>query len=519
MPTASKRCGARLIPITANEQSKPATYVQVHHLTYTAVEISSVSLVNDMLRDLNRRAPVSDQAARVNNAIRARHSSSDKSSGRLLMVLALLLVVLLGGYLYMDRTGLLPAGASPPEVGAQARESAEPLALATGIIVEPAPPQPMAAPVVSIVEEAWSAQGFTLRLAASERVGFSVLERRTHGLTLQLAQVTSYERGALNIDGMSVLLTAAGLNVEFDLNRPVDFSVYEDGSTEHFDILLIASYRSMPPAAAVAQPAPSVVATLMDNRVIAAPRMGSLPLYSDGAAQLPAGIATSAPLAPSALAELPVLEAPALPRGQQSSVRINRELTLAQQDRNNSQAAVTLLQGGRLLEAYERLLVFLGEHPAAHQSRETLATLLLAQHDLGQAESIVDDGLVLAPNYSAFKKIKARLLMQKADMAQAMQLLSTVPPLVSDDPEYHELLASLYQQNSQHAKAVLSYQALLRIDSKQGRWWTGLGISLEAQGSAKEALASYQAAMQTTNLDAGLRQYSQARLQHLGQQQ
>src|SRR5690606_35314914 len=98
-----------------------------------------------------------------------------------------------------------------------------------------------------------------------------------------------------------------------------------------------------------------------------------------------------------------------------------------------------------LLEAYERLLVFLGEHPAAHQSRETLATLLLAQHDLVQAESIVDDGLALAPNYSAFKKIKARLLMQKADMTQALQLLGTVPPAISDDPEYHELLASLYQ--------------------------------------------------------------------------
>jgi tetratricopeptide (TPR) repeat protein len=233
----------------------------------------------------------------------------------------------------------------------------------------------------------------------------------------------------------------------------------------------------------------------------------------------PAVVIQQAP-APQTAVIAPAPQPQAAPPVQRSSpVRVNRELSLEEQDRNNSQEAVMLVQSGRINEAYQGLLLFISEHPDAHQSRETLATLLLAQGEMGQARSVVDGGLSLVPNYGPFKKIKARLLMQDGASAQALALLRNVPPAVATDPEYHELLASLYQQNSSHDLAVASYQDLLRFNSQQGRWWTGLAISLEALGKNADALASYQAALQTSNLDAGLRQYIQNRIFNLSKQQ
>ena len=77
------------------------------------------------------------------------------------------------------------------------------------------------------------------------------------------------------------------------------------------------------------------------------------------------------------------------------------------------------------------------------------------------------------------------------------------------------VLSGPYQQGNLHAQAVATYQGLLRLDRQQGRWWTGLAISLEAQDKDDDALASYQAALQTRNLDANLRQFIQGRIRNL----
>ena len=60
----------------------------------------------------------------------------------------------------------------------------------------------------------------------------------------------------------------------------------------------------------------------------------------------------------------------------------------------------------------------------------------------------------MAPNFAPYKKIKARLLLKQGDGAGALALLRELPPAVGDDAEYHEILASLYQQNNQHTQSV-----------------------------------------------------------------
>jgi len=56
---------------------------------------------------------------------------------------------------------------------------------------------------------------------------------------------------------------------------------------------------------------------------------------------------------------------------------------------------------------------------------------------------------------------------------------------------------------------------LIRHDSQQARWWVGMGVSLEAGGEVDDAISSYQTALQNSELDSALRQYSQNRMRFL----
>ncbi|MGV3593469.1 MAG: tetratricopeptide repeat protein [Gammaproteobacteria bacterium] len=470
-----------------------------------------MSLVNDMLRDLNKRTPVSNRAARVHGAMQSSIENKRPRTRTGLILAGGMLAGLLAGYFYFESAGVevtqVPLAVVPAPAPAQNAASSPPAVQdsVAPVAVQPAvsgPEDAMPAieSVVEIRELAMQPNGFTLLIEASEEAPFEILERSANRLILHLAGVDRYERGGASLPGMSLLLVGDGLEFGIDVERAADFLVREDSETPGFDILITVSYRH------------DDVTTIGEAAFEPQPELAQAPVLE----------------AQPELTETPVLEAGIAPAealteaGQatstgerQASVRVSRELSLEERDRNNSQEALKLVQGGRLVEAYDLLRSFIGENPAGHQSRETLAKILFAQHEYAQAGAVVDDGLQQVPNYGPFKKIKARLLMQANESEQALALLRNVPPDVAADPEYHELLGSLYQQGNLHAQAVATYQGLLRLDRQQGRWWTGLAISLEAQDKDGDALASYQAALQTRNLDANLRQFIQGRIRNL----
>jgi tetratricopeptide (TPR) repeat protein len=460
-----------------------------------------VSLVNDMLRDLNKRTPVSNQAARVHGAIQSSIESKRPRVKVGLIAAGCVLAGLGAGYLYFETLGVqvvqVPLAATPaPAV--QNPTPAAPVASTPASTQSVAVPAPVVdVPAVEIVAEirelALQPNGFTFIVETSEKTVFEVRDRSAFGLTLHLDGVDRYDRTGATAPGMSLLMVSDGLDIGIELEEAADFLVREDSETPGFDILITASYR---PSAVTTtdQPTPPPQVEVITQEEPPGPS---------------ASVSAVAP--PPAI--VPSLEERSTP------VRVNRELSLEERDRNNSQNALIMATGGQMTEAYRQLLTFLEANPEAHQSRETLGKLLFAQQEYVQAAVVIDQGLARAPNNAAFKKIKARLLMQAADPAQALALMRNVPPSVAADTEYHELLAQLYQQQNFHREAVAAYQDLLRTNRQQGRWWTGLGISLEAQDMDTDALASYQQALQTGNLDRNLRQFVQSRINNLGSQQ
>lgn len=471
-----------------------------------------MSLVNDMLRDLDRRRQLPVQAHRVGRVI---DIADDVPQSRVvqaaLLVLVSLAAGLAGGYLLMERPGSTAQDLM--------QTVAAPIAAVTAPVATPEPvaalaPVP-AARSLEVAEVDQTDNDFILRLRGSQRLDYSITDRNNNGMTLKFDRLDSYDDHGETISGLSVIQMPDYTLFELELPADADMNLYEEEAGAGFELVLSARYReplsslaseqvaaAMPVSPAVEPPRASVAQeetalATFGSELLAAP------------AQTVMGLQTPPPAATTRRRALDSAELP---------LRVTRGFTLEQQDRNASQSAVALVQSGRLLEAYDQLLTFLARNPEAHVSRETLGTILLAQGDQAQAALVVDEGLRLAPNYAPYKKIKARLLMQGGRPGEALQLLEQLAPTLQEDMEYHELLATLYQQSGEHAKAIATYQQLLRTNSAEGRWWTGLGISLEAQGDTQKAIASYQVALQQSSLDPGVRQYSQGRIRTLSVQ-
>ena len=111
-----------------------------------------------------------------------------------------------------------------------------------------------------------------------------------------------------------------------------------------------------------------------------------------------------------------------------------------------------------------------------------------------------------------FPKLYARILTEQGRVTQAVEVLLRKPPSTQTDPEYHALLAALHQRQGNHIGAVKTYHYLLKQHPGTSLWWLGMAISLEALQKNKEALAAYQRAKTSGNLNARLGEYTNNRL-------
>ena len=174
-----------------------------------------------------------------------------------------------------------------------------------------------------------------------------------------------------------------------------------------------------------------------------------------------------------------------------------------------------LLQNNKVYSAEAKLLLAL-EHNSKHiKAREMLVGLYLKSGRKIEAEDILVKGLVHLPNYPNFAKLYARLLLNLNQTSKAVKILLKHKPAIASDPNYYALLAASYQRKKNHNAAANTYVKLLKINPREGIWWVGMAISLEALNKNKEALNAYEKARQTGTLNTRISNYSSQRLKQL----
>lgn len=458
-----------------------------------------MSLVNDMLRDLDRRGRPDQKQGRV-NAVFSRSEPPRRRTGMLVLIVIAAAGIALGlvaAWLYARRAPDLPSLDFPV-----ASFDAAPAA-------SPAPEPSPALVRVNVVERPG---GFALAAFFTERLNYELLQQDHKVLSVLIPRATvveGYEK--TDLEGLDVIETSAGLSINVVDEEGVEFSVGVNNESP-LPSLMISMDRPARPAPSTSAPSP--VGESMP-KAHAFPATLTLPGSARALAGDPAP--PSSPAAPSSAGLGEGTSGGAVPASSAASkpAEGRRVPSFDERDREAGRRAAALAQRGEVAEALRDLLAFVSANPEAHHSREILVTLLIGRQDLERAHALLAEGLALAPADSGFRKLQARLYLREGEVQEALALLGRQAPPLEEDVEYHDLLATLLQQAGDHAAAVSAYQSLLRADPSQGRWWTAMAISHEALGNSREAMASYQAALRIPGLDPRLKQYGQERLNSL----
>jgi Flp pilus assembly protein TadD len=168
---------------------------------------------------------------------------------------------------------------------------------------------------------------------------------------------------------------------------------------------------------------------------------------------------------------------------------------------------------GKLQEALTLLQKRISAQPEqSAATRGYMATILLSMGERNQAQNQLQQGLQTHPTDLTLRKLQARLWLSEGKIEQTASLLTAAVPAVADDPEYHELLATLYQQQGLYEQAAGVYLSLLEYQNTTARWWVGMAYSLELAKRYPEARRAYQSALQLPGIAANLKTYAQQRV-------
>ena len=173
---------------------------------------------------------------------------------------------------------------------------------------------------------------------------------------------------------------------------------------------------------------------------------------------------------------------------------------------------VSSIRSGQEREGENALRAALAINPAHIEARETLSVVLLQERHFEQAKQVLSEGIEVAPSYAPFSSRLARLYLEQGDEARALQLLESNRARVTPDAEYLGMLGTLYQRAAKPKDARDAFRQALSLQPDQGRWWMGLGISLEALRDWRAARDAYQRCLTSAHTDPRVHQYAEQRL-------
>ena len=137
---------------------------------------------------------------------------------------------------------------------------------------------------------------------------------------------------------------------------------------------------------------------------------------------------------------------------------------------------------------------------------------MLQQGHWREAQELLEQGLDAVPAHYPFAQLLARVYVEHGADTKALAVMEGHRSAAADNPDYVAFLATLYQRAGKHAEAVKTYNEAVSLNPQEGRWWLGMGISLEAVQDRKDAGAAYQRAIDSGTLDDNLLKYARQRL-------
>ncbi len=182
-------------------------------------------------------------------------------------------------------------------------------------------------------------------------------------------------------------------------------------------------------------------------------------------------------------------------------------------DHQMAEKALRLFASGDATRAYRELVSFIAQHDTDEESRTVLANYLLQENRIAEA----GDVLLNAPIHQspALRQLKARWYAAKGDEKMALYTLNSQLPDVQQFPDYYVLLAAYFQRFGWQKEAIKTYSQLLEYDDSKADWWAGLALAADRDNDLKQATLAYRQALALPGLAPELSQFIQGRLKQI----
>jgi MSHA biogenesis protein MshN len=182
---------------------------------------------------------------------------------------------------------------------------------------------------------------------------------------------------------------------------------------------------------------------------------------------------------------------------------------------NDFREATELLNQGRVAEAIDGYKAALRQDSGHAAARQALVSLLLENRRIEEAQQVLQEGLNLHPERTAYAILLARIQVDRGDVKGAHELLRKYAGNAANNAEYYGFDAALLQRLGRHKEAVASYQAALKLAPHTALWLMGMGISLQAENDTAAALDAFQRAKAAGGLSPALIAFVDQRMKQL----
>lgn len=451
-----------------------------------------MSLVNDMLRDLEARGAASgghrqflDMQA-VDEAAATRRQRAARLR-RWLLPLAGVALVAAASLVLFERFSPIPA---VPDAPADAAMTA-------------------AVPATRLLDVLPQQDGgrFVLQLLLDRSISY---QRTDEGgaISLRLPDVT------LAGGPQSGRVESNGLSLSWRVEQQGDqVQVLLIGMTDRLDVR-----DRLEPAAGHAQ---LWLEVHMDGAPVAVPEDMDLPFAEPALdeASLPEWVTRTAPDAQAAPDVQPVAEparAPAPALVARPQVATTPTVQIGSHRPDPLAQARDALQQQNFTRAIELLRALHAAQPDNAEAARWLARAYLAAGQIGPLLEWLPAQLQKRPFDAELRTLLARGQLQSGDKQTALATLAQNAPSLASDPGYHALLAALQQQVGDWTGSAAVYRQLVAFQPQQAAWQLGLAIALEQIDQPSRAARHYRLAAQGLGLDDNSRRFAAERAGVLG---
>lgn len=171
-----------------------------------------------------------------------------------------------------------------------------------------------------------------------------------------------------------------------------------------------------------------------------------------------------------------------------------------------------LKRQNRIVEAASHFSAALREDPTHVPARNGLVALLAENGRLTEAEEVLRQGIGHQPVHLPWVVSLSRLRMEQSDAAGAWEILQKHALAGISSADFQGLAGIVLQKLGRMKEAGGRYQAAVRLDPENPRWWVGLGLAMETEGRPELARDAYQKARSLPGLSKELTTFVEQRL-------